>query len=210
MDPDLRDQADSRRAALVRLVLAQGREAFPAVSLADSTLAQCLLAQDEEVSPDVVTSHARDMFLAAACAAGDADALSILESGPLREIPAFVARIDTQPDFAAEVAQTVRQKLLVAPAPGQPAKIAEYRGAGPLGGWIRVIAVRVALDLKRAQSSPGSPTTIRSTSPLRAPIRRSPFYVTSTATPFATPCTPPSPSCRGARETCCAFTLRTG
>ena len=155
VDPDLRDDADSRRAALVRLVLAQGREAFPNVSLAEATLAQYLLTPDEEVSPDLLTSHARDMFLAAACGAGDAVALSILESGPLREIPDFVARIDAQPDFAAEVAQTVRQKLLVAPAPGQPGKIAEYRGAGPLGGWIRVIAVRVALDLKRAQSSPG-------------------------------------------------------
>ena len=155
VDPELRDEADSRRAALVRLVLAEGREAFPTVSLAEATLAQCLLTPDEEVSPDLVTSHARDMFLAAACGAGDAAALSILEGGPLREIPDFVARIDTGPDFAAEVAQIVRQKLLVAPAPGQPGKIAEYRGAGPLGGWIRVIAVRVALDLKRAQSSPG-------------------------------------------------------
>ncbi len=155
VDPDLRDDADSRHAALVRLVLAQGREAFPNVSLAEATLAQYLLTPDEEVSPDLLTSHARDMFLAAACGAGDAVALSILESGPLREIPDFVARIDARPDFASEVAQTVRHKLLVAPAPGQPPKIAEYRGAGPLGGWIRVIAVRVALDLKRAQSSPG-------------------------------------------------------
>jgi RNA polymerase sigma-70 factor (ECF subfamily) len=44
----------------------------------------------------------------------------------------------------------VRDKLLVGPAPGQPGRLAEYAGSGPLGGWIRVVAVRVALDLKRA------------------------------------------------------------
>ena len=44
----------------------------------------------------------------------------------------------------------MREKLLVGPAPGQPGRLVEYAGTGPLGGWIRVVAVRVALDLKRA------------------------------------------------------------
>ncbi len=135
--------------------MSQGRDAFPAISLSEAEVAARLLPVEEAISADAVRSNARDLYLAAACAAGDQAALSILEAGPLREIPDFVARIDCSADFGAEVAQLVRQKLLVAPAPGQPTKIGEYRGSGPLGGWIRVVAVRVALDLRRERSTAG-------------------------------------------------------
>jgi RNA polymerase sigma-70 factor (ECF subfamily) len=93
---------------------------------------------------------AADLALARAAAAGDPQAIDALERGPLRQIGDFVARIDPAPAFAQEVRQAVREKLLVGPAPGQPGRLAEYAGTGPLGGWIRVVAVRVALDMKRA------------------------------------------------------------
>ena len=95
-------------------------------------------------------SGAADLALARAAAAGDPRAIDTLERGPLRQIGDFVARIDPAPAFAEEVRQAVREKLLVGPAPGQPGRLAEYAGTGPLGGWIRVVAVRVALDMKRA------------------------------------------------------------
>jgi RNA polymerase sigma-70 factor (ECF subfamily) len=94
--------------------------------------------------------YAADLALARAASAGDPQAIDTLERGPLRQIGDFVARIDPAPAFAEEVRQAVREKLLVGPAPGQPGRLAEYAGTGPLGGWIRVVAVRVALDMKRA------------------------------------------------------------
>jgi RNA polymerase sigma-70 factor (ECF subfamily) len=92
-----------------------------------------------------------DLYLAAACATGDPAALAALERGPLAEVGAFVAHIDRSPAFADEVRQLLRERLLVpAPgAPGKPPKISEYAGRGPLGAWLRVAAVRAALNARR-------------------------------------------------------------
>src|SRR5439155_126690 len=45
------------------------------------------------------------------------------------------------------VRQVLRAKLFTA-AGGGPGKISEYGGKGPLGAWVRVVAVRAALNLK--------------------------------------------------------------
>jgi RNA polymerase sigma-70 factor (ECF subfamily) len=42
----------------------------------------------------------------------------------------------------------LRVRLLV----GDSAKIKEYRGTGPLAGWVRTASVRTALNLKRARA----------------------------------------------------------
>ena len=155
VDPELRDEADSRHAALVRLVSRNRARGVPNGLVAEATLAQCLLTPDEEVSSELVKSNARGHVSGGRLWRGRSGRAVIARKRAFARDPGLRGADRCGPDFAAEVAQTVRQKLLVSPAPGQPGKIAEYRGAGPLGGWIRVIAVRVALDLKRAQSSPG-------------------------------------------------------
>jgi RNA polymerase sigma-70 factor (ECF subfamily) len=72
--------------------------------------------------------------------------------------------------FVDDVKQLVRQKLFVGAAP----KIAEYTGMGELRNWLRVIAVREALTLKRKRvelladgerSSSGGPSTPASVDP---------------------------------------------
>jgi RNA polymerase sigma-70 factor (ECF subfamily) len=63
-------------------------------------------------------------------------------------VGAFVAHIDASADFADEVRQQLRERLLVGAQP----RIADYRGQGALGGWLRVAAVRTALTIKRAAS----------------------------------------------------------
>jgi RNA polymerase sigma-70 factor (ECF subfamily) len=64
-------------------------------------------------------------------------------------VDAFVARVDASPHFAADVRHELRDRLLVA-APGALPKIAHYSGRGPLAAWVRIAAVRLAIDLKRA------------------------------------------------------------
>lgn len=132
---------------LAERLVAAARAAWPELPLT-SDLVAAHLAGLEVAGP---IEHEADLALAAACARGMPAALAILERGPLREIPLFVARIDSSAAFAEEVRQLVREKLLVGAAPGQPGGIAGYTGRGPLGGWIRVVAVRAAIDLRRAR-----------------------------------------------------------
>ena len=93
-----------------------------------------------------VAAHAEDLYLACACAAQDPAALREFERHHLAGVRAAVARIDHGEDFAAEVQQLLRERLFV----GEQAKIGEYRGTGPLAGWVRTAAVRTALNLLRA------------------------------------------------------------
>jgi len=55
---------------------------------------------------------------------------------------AAISRVNRDGDFVQEVLQEVWAKLLVGPN----AKVRQYSGRGPLLGWIRVAAARVALD----------------------------------------------------------------
>ena len=63
--------------------------------------------------------------------------------------------MDTSGAFADDVAQAIREMFLV-PVQGGRARIAEYSGRGPLSNWIRVIAVRTALRLRREQRRGGT------------------------------------------------------
>jgi RNA polymerase sigma-70 factor (ECF subfamily) len=97
-----------------------------------------------------VPRHVEDFYLASACAAGDPAALAAFERHHLAQIASLIARIDGSAAFAGEVRQLVSERLLVGSGAHRPT-ISEYRGTGPLGGWVRTIAVRVARDLKRAR-----------------------------------------------------------
>jgi RNA polymerase sigma-70 factor (ECF subfamily) len=60
----------------------------------------------------------------------------------------MIAGVERAPAFADEVRQELRDKLFTSPD-GEP-KIAEYTGRGALGGWVRVSALRIALNLRRS------------------------------------------------------------
>ena len=94
-------------------------------------------------------AHATDLYLACGVARGQADALGAFERTLLADVALFVAHVDRSPEFVDELRQQLRTKLFVAPEPHAPPKIAEYSGSGPLRGWLRVAAVRTALNMKR-------------------------------------------------------------
>jgi RNA polymerase sigma-70 factor (ECF subfamily) len=48
-----------------------------------------------------------------------------------------------------ELRQLLRQRLLV-PVDGAPPKLASYSGRGPLGQWVRAVALRLHIDRHRA------------------------------------------------------------
>ena len=88
---------------------------------------------------------AHDLYLASACAAGDEAALQVFDEAFMSQVRSFVGRIDV--GVVDEVRQLVRERLFVSHA-GKPPKITEYGGRGRLMSWLRVVAIRTALNLK--------------------------------------------------------------
>lgn len=88
-----------------------------------------------------MSDHAADLALCQACAAGDAAAIAELERRHFGEVDHALRKLDRQGDLVDEIKQVMREKLFTGQAPG----IASYRGTGPLGRWIQVVATREAL-----------------------------------------------------------------
>jgi RNA polymerase sigma-70 factor, ECF subfamily len=91
-----------------------------------------------------------DLYLAFACAQADAKAVAEFERRHVAEVPRALSRLGPTAEFADEVQQALRERLLVRQG-DRPARIADYSGRGPLGAWVRVAAVRLALSLKRTR-----------------------------------------------------------
>jgi RNA polymerase sigma-70 factor (ECF subfamily) len=119
------------------------RAAWPKVELD----APRFIAWARERADDADGVHAADLYLACACAQGEPRALAEFEKRYLSEVPSYLARMDVSRATVDEVQQRLREKLLI----GTPPRIADYSGRGPLGGWMRVVAIRTALDLARAE-----------------------------------------------------------
>jgi RNA polymerase sigma-70 factor (ECF subfamily) len=137
-DPGWQAAFAQARAELPGVVLPWGRFADHVTAIAGS-----------EALP---TTHATDIYLACACAGGDAAAIGVLEQRYLLPVRGSIARYHTSGDFVDEVLQELRGKLLLPPSP----RIARYGGRGPLGAWVRVAASRVAIDLLRTHEPAAS------------------------------------------------------
>jgi RNA polymerase sigma-70 factor (ECF subfamily) len=103
----------------------------------------------DAVSSDLPHEHAGDLSLAADCLRGDPRAIAELERLLRAHVPAFVRRIDATAAFADDVHQRLLERLLHGPTP----RLGRYAGAGPLLGWLRVVTIRIAIDVKRDQSA---------------------------------------------------------
>jgi RNA polymerase sigma-70 factor (ECF subfamily) len=96
---------------------------------------------------DGAFEHAADVVLACACVKNVEDAVAELHRVIRENVPMFVRRIDRNPEFADEICQRLHEKLLL----GDPPRLATYTGSGPLLHWLRVMAVHLAIDTKRAE-----------------------------------------------------------
>lgn len=128
----------------------EAREAWPAVGLD----AEAFLAHVAERLPSTGEAHevlaslrAADCFLAFACVRGEAWALAALDAHVLSQVGTWLPR--EAPALVDELRQLVRQRLLV-PVNGAPPKLASYSGRGPLGQWVRAVALRLHIDQQRA------------------------------------------------------------
>lgn len=137
-------------AEVARSIFEAGRARWPDVALAPEDLVEQLATHapaDRDVAEHLRALVATDVVLAAACAKGDERATRIFDAEWLSRVPRYVAKIDRSADFGEEVRQLVRERLLVR-RPDGPPRIAEYTGRSALASWVRVTAVRVALNLR--------------------------------------------------------------
>ncbi len=85
--------------------------------------------------------------MARACARGEADAIRAFEATYFSEVD-HVARTRFPTVNPEELRQRVRERLFVSVGE-ESAKIATFSGKGDLRGWVRVVAVRTALNMVR-------------------------------------------------------------
>lgn len=136
---------DDELAALLRTA----RAAWPGIDVPEGAFVELLLAQSRAPVPRPLSSlPAADLWLALACARGDARALRELEARTFPGARGVLGRMGLSPDEIAEVLQILREKLLVAASDDTP-KILAAAAHGDLPGVIRVAAARTALNLRR-------------------------------------------------------------
>ena len=122
---------------------ARGRAAWPNVVIDDEAWARAVAGKLGE-GVDVA-----GLYLATGCALGLPDAVAAFERDVLPVAQrALAARVDVA--RADEILQRVRMRLLL-PLDGGTPKIALYAGRGPLGGFVRTVAIRVLHDEQSQQ-----------------------------------------------------------
>jgi RNA polymerase sigma-70 factor len=131
----------------------RGRRRWPAVELD----AADFIVYVAKRAPPSATRHAdldalamEDLYLACACVARRDGALAAFEEALMSQVPGFLAHLRLDAALVEEVGQRVREHLFVA-ASGQPPRLAEYGGKGSLAAFLRVVAVRQALNARRGK-----------------------------------------------------------
>jgi RNA polymerase sigma-70 factor, ECF subfamily len=130
--------------------IAASRAAWPGVDVADDGFAAYLRERvDGPIEAALASLCVSDLYLACAVGRGDATALRAFEA-QLEHVAGAIAHLDGGSALVGDVTQAVRDRVLASSAGGK-AKIFDYRGRGDLRGWLRVVAVREALQLMRAR-----------------------------------------------------------
>ncbi len=126
--------------ALLEQIIQEGEAAYPELG---SERARIL----EQLKRQLTGSgrHRADLFLAAACAAGVPAAMERIEREILPRVRRPIDRVLPSGDQAEDLLQKLRRKLFSAGS-----KLSHYRGQGPLVGWTRAVALRLALELSRS------------------------------------------------------------
>lgn len=124
------------------LDLAAARAAWPGVENPADVFDAYVAAR--VVDPDAACIP--DLWLACAIGRGDPAALRAFDSLLGGEVAPAIAHLDGGSALVGDVTHAVRERVL---GGAGAAKIGEYRGRGDLRGWLRVVAVREALQLLR-------------------------------------------------------------
>jgi len=146
--------ADRLEAVLVR-GHADAAAAWPDVSVAAEDFTSWIAArlaprEGWAASADVEDALSKlrmaDLYLACACASGDARALAQFETHCMPEVARALK--NAAPENVDETKQVLRRRFFVS-EDGDPPAIAEYLGRGDLKGWVRAAAARASWRVAR-------------------------------------------------------------
>lgn len=127
----------------VRGVLDEGRRAWPSIPTPDDVLAGTLAAKLGGDATPGRKLHAADLFLASACAHGDADAWACFEAAYFDDVAFVCARFPALAVGRDDIAQRLREKLFLA----TPRSIGGYSGHGELRAWFRAAVLHLVLNV---------------------------------------------------------------
>ncbi|NUP12311.1 MAG: transcriptional regulator [Polyangiaceae bacterium] len=148
------DERDSRESgATLDALVAAGRAAWPSLALDEAAFAAELrrrLDAADDRAGAVARLRPDDLYLACACAKGDARAIEAFERKFANVIDRAVSRFARTPERRDELRQILRDRLFVA-VPGAEPRIATYSGQGFLENWLRVAAVRAFVNAERGK-----------------------------------------------------------
>ena len=161
LPPRLQQRVGERAALQQRLdrCLAEARSRWPGVVVDDSRFLPFLAERVPVGHADTVEQaldalKTCDLFLCCACLAGDQQALARFAEEHLAVGLSAVASMESSSALADDIGQILNQRLLVG-GEERPPKLAAYAGRGELASWVRVAAVRIALDHLRSDSRRG-------------------------------------------------------
>ena len=128
-------------------VISAAQDAYPTVCLPSEVFLAYLgdrLPSEVPLPLAIRQTHTADLYLACACARRDVRALAAFDDRCLRPLDRVLLGMGIADDVIAEVKQEIRNRVLI--GDGKPPKIVEFEGRGDLRSWVRVIAVRWALQ----------------------------------------------------------------
>lgn len=135
--------------AALQVLHARGRDTWPTIDLGFDAFSAVVARQIATLPVDQLPElHAGDLYLAIACALGDARAIALIDERYLSGFAPMLGRLGQDAASVEDVTQILRLRLLVG-APGQPPRISRYNGTASLATWLRVAAVRIAISLHR-------------------------------------------------------------
>lgn len=131
------------RREILDQILAAGAAKWPSVTFDKEAFGRHVAALG--VDDARLHTHGMDLLLVSEVLQGNGQALQVFDV-VLASVVTVVRRIDPAQSFIEEVTQELRIKLLTNPEP----KLRGYGALGALVEWLRVAALRTALNLKRS------------------------------------------------------------
>jgi RNA polymerase sigma-70 factor (ECF subfamily) len=135
----------------LRRLFEAGRQAWPGIEVGPEAFVRQLATRG--AAGPLADVRAAELYLACACAERAPRAIEAFDRAHLHQVGAFLSRLRPSAAFVDDVRQVLREKLFVGKGAAAP-KIGEYNGRAALASWLRVIAVRAAIDLRRAGDEP--------------------------------------------------------
>jgi RNA polymerase sigma-70 factor (ECF subfamily) len=102
-----------------------------------------------------LAARAADLFLAAACVAGDRKAIEVFDARLPTIVRPALAKLRFAESDDAEILQRVRVALLIGVDGDRPG-LTRYSGRGDLRAYVRAAAVRIALKRAQRETQPGA------------------------------------------------------